>query len=303
MTAAGSGTVGPYALLEEIGRGSTATVYRVRPTGGGAEVALKVLRPDLALVESAVTMFADEARIAARITHPNVVRVLGTGEHQGTPYIVQELVEGLSLGELQTRAQERARRIELGTLLAVLAQAAEGLHAAHETRDALGAPSNIVHRDVKPHNVLSGLDGRVRVVDFGVAAARDRSTRTATGATKGTLAYLAPEQILSPREVDRRADIWALGVMAFEAITGQRLFFDKMEGVTIWNVVHREIPALPADGSVPAAVTQVVSRCLSRNRDQRPASAAAVAEVLESEAAALGSGGLEPIARLTRELA
>ena len=295
-------TVGGYTVVEEVGRGSTATVFRARPGDHGPDVALKLLRPDLAVVESAMTMFADEAQIAARIVHPNVVRVLGTGEHDGVPFIVQELVEGFSYGEVRSRVAELGRSIELSTHLAILAQAAEGLHAAHETRDEHGALSNIVHRDVKPHNILLRFSGRVKVVDFGVAAARDRSTRTATGATKGTLAYLAPEQILSPRDVDRRADLWALGVIAWEGVTGQRLFFDKMDGVTIWNVVHREIPPLATEGSVPEPVLRVVARCLSRKREGRPPSAAAVAEVFESAAAALGETGLEPVARLTRSL-
>lgn len=294
--------VGGYTLIEEVGRGSTATVFRASASDGGPGVALKLLRPDLALVESAMTMFADEAQIAGRIVHPNVVRVLGTGEHQGVPFIVQELVEGFSYGEARSRVAELGRSIDLPTHLAILAQAAEGLHAAHETRDEQGAPSNVVHRDVKPHNILLGLSGRVKVVDFGVAAARDRSTRTATGATKGTLAYLAPEQILSPRDVDRRADIWALGVIAWEGITGQRLFFDKMDGVTIWNVVHREIPPLASDGSIPEPVVRVVARCLSRRREERPPSAAAIAEVFESAAGALGESGLGPVARLTQSL-
>jgi serine/threonine-protein kinase len=290
--------LGAHTLLEEIGRGSTATVFRAREARTGGLVALKLLRQDLALVESAVTMFADEARIAGNIEHPNVVRVLGTGEHAGAPYIVQELVEGLSYAELLELALREGRRLELGTQLSILAQAAEGLHAAHETRDASRALLGIVHRDVKPQNVLVGYDGRVKVVDFGVAAARDRSTRTATGATKGTLAYLAPEQILSPRDVDRRADIWALGVVAWEALCGRRLFFDKMEGVTIWNVVHQEIPSLDASLGIPEAVVRVVSRCLARDRALRPSSAAAVAEVFDAGAAELGASGREAIARL-----
>ncbi|MBK7583402.1 MAG: serine/threonine protein kinase [Myxococcales bacterium] len=287
-----------HVIVEEVGRGSTASVFRARNLDSGQDVALKLLRPDLALVESAVSMFADEARIASRIVHPNVARVLSTGAHQGAPFIVQELVEGLSYSEARARAADRGLRFELAAHLSVLAQAAEGLHAAHETRGDDGQSLNIVHRDVKPENILLGLDGRVKVVDFGIAAARDRSTRTATGATKGTLAYLAPEQILSPRDVDRRADLWALGVVAWEALSERRLFFDKMEGLTIWNVVHQEIPALEVGGRLPEPVVRVIQRCLSRDRAARPASAAAVAELFEAGAQTAGQSGTALVARL-----
>jgi serine/threonine-protein kinase len=140
---------------------------------------------------------------------------------------------------------------------------------------------------VKPQNVLIAFDGRVKVVDFGIAAAHGRKTRTATGNTKGTLAYLAPEQILSPRNVDRRADIWALGVIAWEALSGERLFQDANEGGTIWNVVHRAVPELTAR-ALPPVATRTLNKCLQRDRNQRYPSAAAVAEGFEEAAAECG---------------
>jgi len=286
--------------VSEVGRGSTAVVWRVTDPRSGVDVALKWMVPDLVMDEAAVRMFSDEAAIASRVLHPNVARVLGTGAFEGAPFIVQDLVEGCSWAELSERAEAHGAPIPVGAHLGIAAQAAEGLHAAHETRDAGGKLLGIVHRDVKPQNILVGFDGRVRVVDFGIAAARDRSTRTATGTTKGTLAYLAPEQILSPRDIDRRVDLWSLAVVTWEALNRRRLFFDPNEGTTIWNVVHLPVPRIQAEG-VPDAVRDVLDRCLTRDPSQRPASAAAVAEILESAAVELGYADHAALARVVAD--
>ncbi|HMR79701.1 MAG TPA: serine/threonine-protein kinase, partial [Polyangiaceae bacterium] len=251
------------------------------------DVALKLMFAELAEDAEALQMFLDEQQIASQVDHQNVARVLDTGMHRGSPFIVQELVDGYSYVQLGEAAQSAGVPLPVGLHLHVLSRAAQGLHGAHETRGADGTFLSIVHRDVKPQNVLIAFDGRVKVVDFGIAAAHGRKTRTATGNTKGTLAYLAPEQILSPRNVDRRADIWALGVIAWEALSGERLFQDANEGGTIWNVVHRAVPELTAR-ALPPVATRTLNKCLQRDRNQRYPSAAAVAEGFEEAAAECG---------------
>jgi serine/threonine-protein kinase len=278
--------VGAYRVAGEVGRGSTALVYRAT-CAGADDVALKVMFADLAEDTEALQMFLDEQDIASRVDHPNVARVLETGMHRGRPFIVQELVDGYSYVQLSEAALAAGVPLPVGLHLHILSRAAQGLHGAHETRRPDGTHLSIVHRDVKPQNVLIGFDGRVKVVDFGIAAAQGRKTRTATGNTKGTLAYLAPEQILSPRGVDRRADIWALGVVAWEALSGERLFQDTNEGGTIWNVVHRAVPDLTAR-VLPEIASQTLKKCLQRDRNQRYPSAAAVAEGFEEAAAECG---------------
>ncbi|MEZ4223497.1 MAG: serine/threonine-protein kinase [Polyangiaceae bacterium] len=294
-------SVGPYRIEGEVGRGSTAIVFRAVDAAGVA-VALKVMLAELAEDAEALQMFLDEQRIASHVDHDNVARVLDTGTHQGSPFIVQELVDGFSYAQLAEAAAHARVPLPTGLHLHILSQAAQGLHGAHQTRSEAGELLGLVHRDVKPQNVLIGLEGRVKVVDFGIAAAHGRKTRTATGNTKGTLAYLAPEQILSPRDVDRRVDLWALGVVAWEMLMEQRLFQDANEGGTIWNVVHRAVPDLPTE-AIPVAAAAIIRKCLTRERAQRPASAAAVAEALEEAAAECGWSSSAQVAAQLRAIA
>lgn len=290
-----------YLLRAVVGQGSTSTVYVAER--GGAQVALKVMLPELLSEDAAHQVFDDEAMIGRAVSHPNVALALRRGTWQDLPYLVLELVHGRSYADVLRRAQQRNIPLPAGFHLWLLAEASEGLHAAHEAVGPGGAAMHVVHRDVKPQNVLIGFDGRCKVVDFGVAAARGRSFRTATGACKGTLAYLAPEQITSPRAIDRRADVWALGVLAWEALAGRRLFKRATPADTVQAIVRADVPALSeVMPRVHAAVHDVVMRCLRRDPAARPATASAVAEAFRRAAKRLGFTGTRGVVEIMKVL-
>lgn len=276
-------TIDRYVVLAELAHGGMAAVYAVGRSTGHFDklLAMKVMLPHLVGEKQFVDMFVDEARIAAHVQHPNVVQVFDVGQHKDTPFMVMEYLRGQSLSAVRRRVQLTA-----GESLEILARAAEGLHAAHETRDRTGAPLGVVHRDVSPQNIHVGYDGSVKVVDFGIAAAQGRITQTRTGEVKGKLSYAAPEQLRSGRVVDRRLDIWALGVIAWEMLAGQRLFKGESDVDTMYNVLNKTPARL---SGVPAEVAEIVASCLQRNVDLRPANASEVAQVFHAAAVRLGA--------------
>ncbi|UJR78681.1 serine/threonine-protein kinase [Sandaracinus amylolyticus] len=281
-----------YTVLFEVARGGMAVVYAARRTGiGGFDkiVALKLMSPAMVTERRYVDMFLDEARIAARIDHPNVVQVFEVGEHEGLPFLVMELVQGVALTDVLRATPPPPLAIRA----ALLAAAARGLHAAHETLGADGAPLGLVHRDVSPHNVLVGFDGRVKVTDFGIAAARGRITHTASGELKGKMSYLAPEQITRERPTDRRADVWALGVMTWETFALRRLFAGSDDAQRMFAVLRAPIPDLrELDPEVPAEIAEIAARALSRDVDARLATAEELAVVLEGASLRLGGASV-----------
>jgi len=222
--------IGRYELCFELASGGMASVYLARINGvSGFEklVALKRIHPHLAKEKGYVDMFLDEARIASRITHANVCSVFDFGEVDGEHYIAMEYLVGEPLSRLMSRSardksQRRSRLLPL-RMARIIADACEGLHAAHELKDANGDLLHVVHRDVSPRNLFVTYDGAVQVVDFGIASANERLHHTATGKVKGTFAYMSPEQ-LTAHPIDRRVDIWALGVTLWEMLAVRRLF-------------------------------------------------------------------------------
>ncbi|WP_169791649.1 serine/threonine-protein kinase [Sandaracinus amylolyticus] len=262
-----------YEVLGLLGRGGMAVVYAVRRRGVGRferTLALKMMLPHLTEDESYLSMFLDEIRIVSRIEHPNVVQVLDVGEHDGSPFMVMELLRG------RTLAACLARRPPPALIAAWIAQVAEGLHAAHEVRDSDGTWLRVVHRDVSAANVHVALDGRARVLDFGIAGAVGRLTTTRHGELKGRIAMMAPEAITRSAEIDRRADVWALGVLAWESFTGERLFRGDSDAETMWRVLHAPIP--PLGESAPEPLRDVIAACLVREHGARLATAADVAD-------------------------
>lgn len=275
--------IGPYEPLELLAEGGMARVVVARQAGiEGFErlVALKLIRPELASEQAYVTMFLDEARINSRVHHPNVVEILDVGRDERTDilYIAMGLVLGATLAEVMRNA---SGPVPTPVALEIVAQAAEGLQAAHTACAPDGTHLAMVHRDVSPQNLLIGLDGVVRVSDFGVARAAQRATRTKTGQFKGKLAYCSPEQAMG-LPLDHRSDVFALGVVAWELLAGARLFGGKPTPYeTLDAILHRVIPRFSEvrpDLSPRAAA--MLDRALEREPAKRPGSAGEVAEAL-----------------------
>ncbi len=269
-----------------------AEVYaaRVRGEAGFQKlVAVKRMLPQLADDDEFTNMFLDEARVAANISSPNCVSTIDLGRaDDGSLYIVMELVVGVTLARLLKWSVKNRRPIPVHVAIDLLCQAAHGLHDAHEAATPLGEPLHIVHRDVSPQNVLVGVDGRVRLTDFGVARAVQRMTETVAGRVKGKFAYMAPEQ-LTAQEIDRRADLFSLGVVAWEFFTGQRLFVGEHPAETMDRV--RNMPILSVTEvrpDVPQEVADVVASALERNRDLRCPTAREFEQRLRRAAMAAG---------------
>jgi eukaryotic-like serine/threonine-protein kinase len=277
--------LGNYELLVRIGRGGMATVWVALERGETREadrlVAIKAILTDLAGDPEFVKMFLDEGRIIRMIRHPNVVDVHDVAEQEGLVYLAMEWVEGDSLHAVIAEAGKR-RPIPPEMAVRIIADAASGLHAAHELKDADGALMGVVHRDVSPHNILIGRDGAIKLVDFGVAKAMGRvSEATSAGQLKGKFGYMSPEQAMA-KKVDRRSDIFALGIVLFELTTGRRLFRGEHDAETLHLVVSGKIPKPTAlEPTYPAALEEVVLKALARDPSKRYQTAQEFHQALE----------------------
>ncbi len=272
-------------MLGELGTGGMGFLYLARAEGpGGFErlIAIKMLLPHLCRNQAFVDMFLDEARITAMIHHPNVVQTFEVGEHDGQYFIAMDYVSGETLASLLTHTWKAGRPFPRDLAAYVISCAAEGLHAAHELRGLDGNAKGVVHRDVSPQNVLVGYDGIVRVVDFGIAKAADRLSHTGTGVRKGKAAYMSPEQIRT-EAVDRRADVFALGVVLWETTVGKRLFKAHNDFATIDRVMRKVIPSPKRfHPDYPAELERIVLRALERDPSERYQSARDLAEDLRA---------------------
>ena len=267
--------VGRYTLHQEIATGGMATVFLARMVGPARfspVVAVKALHPQFARETEFLRMFLDEARLAARIRHPNVVPVLDVHE-DGDLFLVLEYIHGESLARLLSSARADGRPVPLPIASAIACDVLRGLHAAHEARDESGRPLGVVHRDVSPQNVLVGVDGVARVFDFGIARAAGRLTMTREGQIKGKLGYMAPEQ-LRGETVTRQSDVFSAGIVLWQMLTGERLFAGDAEANVIEQVLFRPIPP-PGEvrDGLPEGLDAVVLRALARDASQRFATA------------------------------
>ena len=264
--------LGRYELLVPVARGGMAQLWaaRLRGTRGFQKiVAIKTLLPEVLAHENIENMFLEEATLAAQIHHPNVVQTIELGEHEGTLYLVMEWVHGEPLSMVCQQAA-RERGIPLPVAVNLIGQACRGLHAAHELCDEAGTPLGLVHRDVTPQNLLVGYSGKLKLADFGVAKATARiSAHTQDGEVKGKLAYMAPEQIAN-RPLDRRADIFGLGVVLYLTTTGRHPFKGDSPGATVRNICTAE-PARPTEfiADYPPALEAVVMKALAKSPDER----------------------------------
>lgn len=279
------GTLGRYALFGEIAAGGMATVHLARLQGSvgfSRTVAIKRLHPHLAKDPDFVGMFLEEARLAARVRHPNVVATLDVVDEEGELFLVMEYVVGESLSRLVRKTREAGERIAPRLVIGVVCAALEGLHAAHEAKSERGAHLGIVHRDVSPQNIHVGLDGVARVLDFGIAKATNRVQETRTDQIKGKIAYMSPEQ-LAKGPIDRRADVYSAAVVLWEALTGTRLFEGDDIPSLVYSIMHDELAAPSTIASdLPEGIDAIVMKGLERSADKRWASARAMAVALES---------------------
>jgi eukaryotic-like serine/threonine-protein kinase len=268
--------LGRYRIVRELASGGMATVNLAIADGLDKLLALKIIHPHLVKEGPFLGMFLDEARIASGVLHRNVCTVFDHGEHSGSYYIAMDYLAGRTLREVIRRLRNTSQSPTQAAhlfMLYVIAEACEGLHAAHELRGTDGQLLDVVHRDVTPQNLLITYDGHVNVIDFGIARAADRLHHTAAGVLKGKFSYMAPEQ-LQQGTVDRRTDIWALGICLWEALTRRRLFTGATQPDTLMNVLNGEIvPPSQIDPTLPAALDAIILRALSRDPDQRYASA------------------------------
>jgi serine/threonine protein kinase len=270
---------GEYTLLLKLGWGGMADVFLARPPGGGEDdfVVVKRLKTDLAFDPEHQAMFKAEATLALRFDHPNVVKALAQGEVEGQPFLVMEYLEGQTLDRIiGTPGLSR------GEALTIVSELLGGLEYAHELRDERGDPLEVVHRDVSPHNVFVTIDGRVKLVDFGIAKSRLGEQHTVTGVVKGKLAYMAPEQALADR-IDRRTDLFAAGVILVELLSGKRYWASLSDVQILKAMTFGELPKLPTDvGDVRA----VLERALTVTPAQRFETARAFREALDHAAEA-----------------
>ncbi|HEX4513650.1 MAG TPA: serine/threonine-protein kinase, partial [Polyangiaceae bacterium] len=276
--------LGRYALHAELAAGGMAAVYLARQTGAvgfGKTVAIKRLHPHLAKDSYFATMFLDEARLVARIQHPNVVPILDVVSTDTELFLVLEYVRGETLSGLLRAARKKNQKIPVPIAAAIVVGLLQGLHAAHEARDELGKPLNIVHRDVSPQNLMVGADGVSRVLDFGVAKAASRLQTTREGQLKGKIPYMAPEQLNG--EVSARTDVYAAAIVMWEALTSARLFRGESEAQVLHLVMTMDAPA-PSTLSpeVAPALDAVVLKGLSRDPANRFATAREMAVAIEA---------------------
>jgi serine/threonine protein kinase len=277
-------SIGRYLLFGEIAAGGMATVHLGRMTGAAGfsrTVAIKRLHPTFAKDAEFVAMFLDEGRLAARIRHPNVIPTLDVVATEDEVFLVMEYVQGESLARLRRATAMLDKPTDARIVAAVMSGVLHGLHAAHEATDEQGNVLGIVHRDVSPQNILVGVDGAARLLDFGVAKAAGRAQTTQDGHVKGKLAYMPPEQ-LNSGFVTRRTDVYAAAVVTWEALTGQRLFHGDSQGAVITSVFKKHvIPPSAASSNVPASFDRVVMRGLERDPGLRYATAREMAMDLE----------------------
>lgn len=275
---------GRYRVIAPVAKGGMAEVFAgelVGEAGFSRPVAIKSIRPEFVGDPQFVTMFLDEARLAANVQSPHVVHTFDLGRTDaGVPFMVMELVLGATVSQLLRACQPDP--LPLPYAVEILRQALLGLEDAHSARSPRGEPLRLVHRDLAPKNILVGIDGRTRIMDFGVAHAVERLTRTSTGQVKGTIRYLSPEQAdLQP--LDQRSDLFAMGIVAFEMLTGTHLFDGQAMMDVYRQVMYQPIPDVrDYEADIPAPLADAVAKALARDREERWQRASDFSRALES---------------------
>ena len=304
MTASASTTsptsLGPYEVGAKIAGGGMATVYigrKIDAAGKEELVALKVIKDELAHDQTFIHMFLDEAKILSRLSHPNIIETLEYGVTDEHRFIAMELLLGRSLMDVWELLAAKGERVPLGLGAWICARVAEGLEHAHNLHDEDGQPFHVIHRDVNPSNIFLGFDGRVKLIDFGLAKMRNQRAKTGEGIVKGKVPYLSPEQIMQD-EVDGRSDLYSLGTTLWEVGSGKRLFKRESDIATIDAIRQAKVPDLrEIVPDYPDALWKIVVRSLQPNAEHRYKHAADMARDLDAFLASIE----EPVGPATLE--
>lgn len=281
---ASSRTFGKYRLLAELGRGGMADVHlavQVGPAGFSKLQVIKRLRPGMTDEAEMRHMMLDEARLAARLNHKNIVQTNEVGIVDEQYFLSMEYLDGQPYHRILKRSSQLGRTVPLPFAVKILCEVLSGLHYAHECRDYDGVSLGVVHRDVSPQNVFVTYDGQVKVVDFGIAKSTGRLVETQTGIIRGKLTYMAPEQAFAT-EVDRRADLFSVGVLLWEALAGERLWGNMSDPEIVSRLMNEIPPVTTVRPDAPADLVDLCTRALSRDREKRPATAAEMRGELEA---------------------
>jgi TonB family protein len=276
-----SGTpFGQYELMEPIATGGMAEVYRARMRGvEGFQkiVAIKRILPHLTDNDEFLSMFVDEAKLAAQLQHPNIIHIYDLGKVDRSYYIAMEFIDGRDLRSILQTLEDKRERLPLGLALFIASRLAAALDYAHRKRDLQGRAMGLVHRDVSPQNVLISYDGDIKLCDFGIVKAASKATHTRAGALKGKLQYMSPEQAWG-KDIDNRSDIYSLGLVLYEMLTGRKPFAGDSE-LSILEQVRSPhlIPPRELDPAIPPEVERVAMRALREDRDDRYQTAADLA--------------------------
>jgi len=293
--------LGKYTLVAEVARGGMGIVYLASskgPAGFSKLLIVKELRPELVDDPTFLQMFLEEARLAARLNHPNIVQTYEVGVDRGRHFIVMDYLDGVPLSRV---LRKKSPMFTLEMHLRVICEMLQGLQYAHTLRDFDGTPLGLVHRDVSPQNVFVTFDATAKIVDFGIAKARDSSIETNTGVMKGKPAYMPPEQVTG--DTDARSDVYAAGVMIWEAVAGRRMWHRMGELEILTCVLRGAIPDLAeTKPDAPPALVDLVRRALAKDPDARHASAAELLNDLEAYLATTKNATMRDVAAVVGEL-
>src|SRR3954470_2432511 len=263
---------GKYFLLERINVGGMAEVYKAKTVGvEGFEkiVAIKRILPSVAEDEEFIKMFVDEAKITSQLSHANLAQTFDLGRIDGSYYIAMEYVPGKDLRALYERLKRRGDRMPLTLAAYVMARVCEGLDYAHRKRDPTGRDLHIVHRDVSPQNIIVSFEGEVKLIDFGIAKAANKITKTQAGILKGKFGYMSPEQVRG-LPLDRRSDVFAAGVVLYELCTGERLFTGSSDYSVLEKVQQARVtPPSQVDPSIPLRLERIIMKALAKETTDR----------------------------------
>lgn len=275
---------GRYELIERIDVGGMAEVFKATQRGVAGFsriVAIKRILPEIAADPEVVRMFVEEAKLAVQLSHPNIAQVFDLGEVDGRYFIAMEHIDGHSARTLWERWNERGKRLPPEAVCHIVGQVAEALHYAHFAQDPTGRPLGVIHRDVSPQNILLAFDGDVKVIDFGLAKAENRASQTRDGVVKGKLAYLSPEQAHG-RPIDRRSDLFSLGICAWELLTGRRAFKRDDDRETVLAIRDGRVDPPSRHAVIPSGLEAIVQRLLARDPELRYRTALELREDLDA---------------------